>query len=59
MKYIQSKGVQVPSSHSDISSCDAEIVDSSLVRPQIPDIMPQLDGPTSIHTRRRPIQEFM
>ena len=58
MKHTQSKGVQVPSSHSDNSSHDTDIAEDSLVRPLIPDIMPQLDGPTSIHMRRRPIQEF-
>ena len=58
IKHTQSKGVQVPTSHSDISSCDTDIVEGSLARPHIPDIMPQLDGPTSIHTKRRPVQEF-
>ena len=59
IKQTQSKGVQVPTSHSDLSSHDTDIVESSLARPRIPDIMPQLDGPTSIHVRRRPVHEFI
>ena len=59
IKHTQSKGIQVPTSHSDISSCDTDIVEGPLVRPHIPDIMPQLDGPTSIHARRRPVPEFI
>ena len=57
IKHTQSKGVQVPTSHSDISSHDTDIVEGSLARPHVPDIMPQLDGPTSIHVRR-PVHEF-
>ena len=48
----------MPTSHSDISSHDTDIVEDFLARPHIPDIMPQLDGPTSICVRRRPVQEF-
>ena len=48
----------MPTSHSDISSHDTDIVEGSLARPHIPDIMPQLDGPTSIHARRRPVEFF-
>ena len=58
IKHTQSKGIQVPTSNSDISSRDIDIVEGSLARPCIPDIMPQLDGPTSIHVRQRPAQEF-
>ena len=58
IEQTQSKSIQVPTSHSDLSSHDTEIVESSLARPCIPDIMPQLDGPTSIHARRRPVQEY-
>ena len=58
IKHTQSKSIQVPTSHSDISSHDTDIVEGSLARPCIPDIMPQLNGPTSIHVRRRPVQEF-
>ena len=59
IKHTQSKGIQVPTSHSDISSPDTDVLESSLVRPCIPDIMPQLDGPTSICVRRNPVPEFM
>ena len=51
--HTHSKGVQVPSSHSELSSPDNNIIVSSIVRPCIPDIMPQLDGPASVHARRR------
>ena len=59
IKHTHSKGVQVPTSHSDLSSHDVDIVGDSPARPRIPDIMPQLDGPTSICARRRPVQEFI
>ena len=49
----------MPTSHSEFSSQDIDIVGDSPVRPHIPDTMPQLDGPTSVHTRRRPVQEFI
>ena len=51
--HTHSRGVQVRSSHSELSSHDTNIVEGSLVRPHIPDIMPQLDGPLSVHARRR------
>ena len=53
-----SKSVQVPTSHSELSSHNTDIVESSLARSHIPDVMPQLDGPTSIRARRRPVPEF-
>ena len=56
--HTHSKGVQVPTSHSELSSHDTDIVVGSLARLHIPDVMPQLDGPTSIHARRRPVPEF-
>ena len=59
IKHTHSKGVQVPTSHSDLSSHDIDIVGDSPARPHVPDIMLQLDGPTSIHSRRRPVQEFI
>ena len=59
IKHTQSKGIEVPNSHSDISSCDTDIVEDPLARPSIPNIMPQLDGPTSFHVRRRPVPEFI
>ena len=48
-----SRGVQVPSCHSELSSPDNNIIESSIARPCIPDKMPQLDGPVSVHARRR------
>ena len=42
--------MQVPSSNSE--SCSLNI-DDSITRPRIPTIMPQLDGPASVHVRRR------
>ena len=51
--HTHSRGVQVPSSHSELSSHDANIIESSLARPHIPDIMPQLDGPVSVCARKR------
>ena len=59
INHIYSKGVQVPTSHSDLSSHDMDIVGGSLARLHIPDPMLQLDSPTSIHARRRPVQEFI
>ena len=51
--HVHSRGVQVPSSHSEPSSHDTNVVESSLVRPCIPNIMPQLDGSLSVCARRR------
>ena len=59
IKHIHSKGVKVPTSHSELSSDDIDIGGDASARPRIPDIMPQLDGPTSIHARRRHVQEFI
>ena len=55
--HTHSRGVQVPSSHSELSSHDTDIVVGSLARLHIPDVMPQLDVPTSVHARRRPVPE--
>ena len=51
LKQTHSKGVQVPTSYSDLSSHDIDLVGDSSARPHIPDIMPQLDDPTSICAR--------
>ena len=59
IKHTYRKGVQVPTSHSDLSSHDIDIVGGTPARPHISDIMLQLDGPTSICARRRPVQEFI
>ena len=56
--HTHSRGVQVPSSHSELTSHDTNIVESPLARLHIPDIMLQLDGPVSVHARRRrPVPE--
>ena len=47
--HAHSKGVQVPPSHSELSSPDNINID----RPNIPSVMPQLDGPASVRVRRR------
>ena len=58
INHAHSKGIQVPSSTSELSSNDMNIVESSLARLHIPDTMPQLDGPLSVHARRRrPVPE--
>ena len=49
----------MPTSHSGISSHETDIIGGSPVRPCATDIIPQLDGPTSVCTRRRPEQEFV
>ena len=59
IKHTHSRGVQVPTSHGDLSSHDIDNVEGSPVRPCIPDVMPQLDGPTFVCARRRPIQGFI
>ena len=51
--HTHNKGIQVPSSHSNLSSLNIITNDRSIVRPHIPDVMPQLDGPASVHVRRR------
>ena len=51
--HTHSKGIQVPSSNSEFSSHEMNIIEGPSVRPHIPDTMPQLDGPLSIHTRRK------
>ena len=54
-----SRDVQMPTSHSGIYSHETDIIGGSPVRPCATDIIPQLDRPTSVHTRRRPEQEFI
>ena len=54
-----SRDVQMPTSRSGISSHETNIIGGSPVRTRATDIIPQLDGPTSVHTRRRPEQELI
>ena len=51
-----SRDIQIPTSHSGISSHEIDIVGGSPVRLRATDI-PNLDGPTSVH--RRPEQQFI
>ena len=56
--HAQSKGIQVPSSNSELSSHDMIIIETPLARPCVPNTMLQLDGPLSVCTRRkRPVPE--
>ena len=54
-----SRDVQMPTSCSGISSHETNNIGGSPVRPCITDIIPQLDRPTSVCTRRRPEQVFV
>ena len=47
------RDVQMPTSHSGIFSHETNIIGGSPVRTCTTDIIPQLDGPTSVCTRRR------
>ena len=49
----------MPTSHSGISSHETDNIGGSPVRPRATDILPQLDGPTSVCTRIRAEQEFV
>ena len=57
--YSHSRDVQMPTSCRSLSSHEIDIIGGSPIRPYVTDIMPQLDGPTSVHVRRRPEQEFI
>ena len=52
MIHTHSQGIQVPSSSSELSSHNMN-VEESMVRPNVPIVMPQLDGPTSVCVQRR------
>ena len=47
------RDIQMPTSHSGISSHETDIIGGSPIRTHTTDIIPQLDGPTSVCTRRR------
>ena len=47
------RDIQMPTSHSGISSHKTDIIGGSPIRTSTMDIIPQLDGPTSVCTRRR------
>ena len=50
--HTHSQGIQVPSSSSEFSSHNMNM-EESMVRPNVPIIMLQLDGPTSVCAQRR------
>ena len=50
--HAHSKGIQVPFSSSEFSSHNMNI-EESMVRPHIPNITPQLDGPASVCVQRK------
>ena len=56
--YSHSRDEIMPISHDSLSSNETNIVGGSPLRPHVTNIMLQLDGPTSVHTRR-PEQEFV
>ena len=45
--------IQMPISHSGISSHETDVIGGSPIRTHTMDIIAQLDGPTSVLTRRR------
>ena len=47
------RDTQMPTFHSGLSSHDIKIIGGSPIRTRTMDLIPQLDGPTSVHTRRR------
>ena len=55
--HTHSNDVQVPSSHSELSSPDNINIDDSIAIPHIHDVMPQLGGPASVCVRRQPVPE--
>ena len=50
--HAHSKGIQVSSSSSEFSSHNMDI-EEPLRRPRLPSVMPQLDGPASVHAKRK------
>ena len=47
------RDTQMPTSHSTLSSYDTEITGGSPIKTCTAEMIPQLDGPTSVHNRRR------
>ena len=47
------RDTQMPTSCSGLSSHDTDIIGGSPIRTHTTDMIPQLDGPTSVCTRRR------
>ena len=57
--YSHSRDEHMPISHDSLSSHETDIIGGSPLKPCVTNIMPQLDGPTSVRARRRPVQEFV
>ena len=53
------RDVRMLTSHSGISSHETDIIGGSPVRTCTIDVIPQVDGPASVHTRRRPKPEHV
>ena len=54
--YSHGRDEHMPISRDSLSSHETDIIGGSPLRPHITNIMPQLDGPTSVCVRRRPEQ---
>ena len=50
------RDTQMPTSHSGLSSYDAEITGGSHIRTHTAEMIPQMDSPTSVHSRRRTLE---
>ena len=50
------RNTQMPASHSGLSSYDTKITGGSNIRTHTTEMIPQLDGPTSVHSRKRIIE---
>ena len=57
--YSHSRNEHMPISHDSLSSHETDIVGGSPLRPHVTNVMLQLDGPTSVHAKRRPEQEYV
>ena len=53
-----SKGIQVPSSRSEISSHNMNN-EESMTRPRLSNVMPQLDGPASVRIKRKHLYQWL
>ena len=51
------RNTQMPTSHSGLSSYDTKITGGSHIRTCTMEMIPQLDGPTSVHSRQKNIRE--
>ena len=51
------RDTQMPTSHSGLSSYDTKITGGTHIRTHTMEMIPQLDGPTSVHSRRRILED--